>query len=216
MVVVGAKGLAKELLQIFADRRMLDRLYFFDDVSEDAPERLFDRFPVLRTLEEVTDVFMKSDDNSFALGLGNPLLRARLTRVFEDLGGNLTSVVSPRAEVGSFGTTVGAGTCILTGAVITNGVSIGRGCLINPHVTISHDSTIGEFVEISPGAKITGRCSVGSYAVIGTNASILPRVRVGANVTVGAGAVVTKDIPDNCVVAGVPARILRQLPAVHF
>ena len=46
-------------------------------------------------------------------------------------------------------------------------------------------------------------------ADIGMNASILPGVRVGANAIVGAGAVVTQDVPEYAIVAGVPARVLR-------
>jgi acetyltransferase-like isoleucine patch superfamily enzyme len=50
---------------------------------------------------------------------------------------------------------------------------------------------------------------VGLGADIGMNASILPGVRIGANSIVGAGAVVTQDVPEFAIVAGVPARILR-------
>ena len=50
---------------------------------------------------------------------------------------------------------------------------------------------------------------VGFGADIGMNASILPGVRIGANSIVGAGAVVTHDVPDYAIVAGVPARVIR-------
>jgi len=50
---------------------------------------------------------------------------------------------------------------------------------------------------------------VAAGADIGMNASILPGVRVGANAIVGAGAVVTQDVPDYAIAAGVPARVLR-------
>ena len=74
---------------------------------------------------------------------------------------------------------------------------IGKNCTIGTCVTIGGKSgwfevpTIGDNVQISSGAKILGP------------------VRIGSNVVIGANAVVTKDVPDNCVVAGVPARILR-------
>ncbi len=56
--------------------------------------------------------------------------------------------------------------------------------------------------------------SIGSDVWIGGNATIVGGVTVGSNVVVAAGAVVTKDVPDNCVVGGVPARIIKNLPPI--
>lgn len=53
-------------------------------------------------------------------------------------------------------------------------------------------------------------CTVGEKAVIGANSTILPGVKIGNRVVVGAGAVVTKDIPDDCVVVGNPARTIKK------
>lgn len=53
--------------------------------------------------------------------------------------------------------------------------------------------------------------TIGDNCWIGANSTINPGVTIGDNVVVGSGAVVTKDVPDNCVVAGVPAKIIRRL-----
>lgn len=53
-----------------------------------------------------------------------------------------------------------------------------------------------------------GCIEIGDNVMVGANCIILPNVRIGSNVIIGAGAVVTKNIPDNCVVGGVPARVL--------
>ena len=55
-----------------------------------------------------------------------------------------------------------------------------------------------------------GHCIVGDYCLIGANAIIMPGVRIGSNVIIGVGAVVTKNISDNKVVVGVPARIIKE------
>jgi serine acetyltransferase len=57
--------------------------------------------------------------------------------------------------------------------------------------------------------EITKPISVGDYVYIGTRSIILPGVHIGNNCIIAAGAVVTKDVPDNSVVGGVPARILK-------
>lgn len=216
MVIVGAKGFAKEVLEIFSQRGELHNLFFFDNLSADSPGKLFDRFPVLRTIMEVKQTFHKIGDFRFTLGLGNPVFRFTLNKMFSDAGGELTSTISPKADIGSFGTSIAPGCNILSGTVITNDVTLKIGCLINPGCTISHDSVLGDFVQISPGVRITGNCLIDNYSQLGTNCVILPKVRVGKNVVVGAGAVVTKDVPDNSMVAGVPAVIKKKLQPLDF
>ena len=216
MIVAGAKGLAKELLEIFLQRNALHNLYFFDNVSQDLSEKLFNRFFVIRSFDSALQIFNESGDPSFCLGLGNPVLRHKLCHQFLDIGGNLTSVLSPKADIGHFDTTLGPGCCILDGVVITSNVQLGRGCLVNPNATISHDCQLGDFVEVSPGVNVTGNCSIGAFYFLGSNSVILPKVRVGKNLVVGAGAVVTKDIPDNCMVLGIPAVVKKKLPPLNI
>jgi sugar O-acyltransferase (sialic acid O-acetyltransferase NeuD family) len=214
MIIIGAKGFAKEVLQIAHLTDQLLRLSFYDDVSKDIPDTLFETFPVLRSEQEVLKYF-KLDDR-FAIGIGNPLLRHKMDVKFSNLGGTLTSLISPRANIGSYGITIGAGSCIMDGAILSNDVVIGKGCIVYYNTIVTHDCVIGDFVEISPGAKILGRAQIGNYCQIGANATILPDIHLGTNVIVGAGAVVTKDVPDNCIVAGVPAKILRQTDTLNL
>jgi sugar O-acyltransferase (sialic acid O-acetyltransferase NeuD family) len=216
MVVAGAKGLASELLDVFFQSNALKNLYFFDNVSPDAPRTLFNQFMILRSFEEVGQVFMDIEDQSFCLGLGNPVLRSRMSEQFIRIGGSLTSVISSMAQIGNFGTTLGEGCCVLPGVVITSNVILGRGCLINPNATISHDTRLGDFVEVSPGVNVTGNCQVGDYSFLGSNSVILPKIQVGKNVVVAAGAVVSRNVPDDCMVAGVPATVKKRLTPLHF
>lgn len=89
------------------------------------------------------------------------------------------------------------------------GITIDDGVMIAPKVVISSE---GHPISIEERNKLTvGRVHIKRNAWIGANVTILPGVTVGENSVVAAGAVVSKDIPDNVVVGGIPAKIIKHL-----
>jgi sugar O-acyltransferase (sialic acid O-acetyltransferase NeuD family) len=211
MIIVGAKGFAKEVLQVVSvdNEYTDDSIVFFDDVSTDLPKKLFGRYNILLSIDQAKAYIKSSGKASFVLGLGNPKHRKKLFEKFINIGGEPTTLHSKNSEIGSFDVSVGIGTTIMSGAIISNSVTIGKGCLIYYNSIITHDCVIGDFVEISPNASISGRCIIGNQSSIGTNATILPDVKIGKNVIVGAGTVVLSDVPDNCTIVGVPGKIIQ-------
>lgn len=208
MIIIGAKGFAKEVLEILHQNNQLEGLAFYDDVNSDLLNLLYNQFPILKNEMQAKNHFEKYG-NDFTIGIGNPLLRREMREKFEKLGGKLKSTVSKKTDIGSYGVTIGNGSNILSGTIVSNDVTLGFANIIYYNAVVTHDVITGDFVEISPGAKLLGRCSVGDFSRIGCNAVILPDVKLGKNVIVGAGAVVTKDLPDNCVAVGIPAKIIK-------
>lgn len=215
MLIIGAKGFAKEVLQVLHELNRLENLAFYDDVSRDTPPLLYGKFPILKSSEEAKKYF-ETIDNEFTLGIGNPLLRKQLYDKFQTLGGQLTSTISPNTSIGNYDVEIALGVNILPGSVLSNSIKIGLGTIVYYNAIITHDCVIGDFVEISPSARVLGRATVDSYTQLGSNCTILPNVKIGKNVLVGAGAVVTKDVPNNCVVVGVPAKIIKERPELNF
>ncbi|WMN12187.1 acetyltransferase [Marivirga salinae] len=210
MIIIGAKGFSKELLTVLMKKSNNEKdIFFFDDISKDLGDNLFGKFPIIKSIEETKHIL--AENPYFALGLGSPQLRRKMTDKFEFLGGKLKTVISPKAVVGIFGVEINQGVCIMCGSVITSDIKIGKGVLINLNCTVGHDSKIGDFVECSPGVHISGNVRIGNNTAIGSGAVILPNIRIGNNCVIGAGSVVRENIPDNKLVVGVPAKIIRDI-----
>jgi sugar O-acyltransferase (sialic acid O-acetyltransferase NeuD family) len=121
------------------------------------------------------------------------------------------TVVHPAAVVGST-CTVGPGSVLLAGTVLTADATIGAHVCVMPHVVVTHDVRIEDFATLASGVRLGGSCVVGREAYLGSAACVREGLRIGAGAMVGMGAVVTHDVPDGRLWAGVPARDLRAAP----
>lgn len=210
MLIIGAKGFAKEILEILHQKNETENLCFYDDVNDDLPDKLYNEFPILKSVEEAQHYF-NNISSEFTMGIGNPKLRKTLYEKFSNLGGKCVSTISKNCEIGSFKVEIEAGCNILSGVKISNDVKIGKGTLIYYNCIVTHDVEIGKFVEISPDVKILGRAMINDYTQIGSGSIIFPDTKVGKDVIIAAGSVVRNDVPDSVMVAGVPAIIKKHL-----
>lgn len=132
-------------------------------------------------------------------------------------------------QVNLYGCTIGKNTKIDAFVYVEEGVTIGDNCKIRPFVFIPTGVTIEDNVFIGPSVTFTNdkyprahgewrllETRVKRFASIGARSVINPGVTIGENALIGSGAVVTRDIPDNAVAFGNPARIIsKKMPILN-
>ncbi|MDB5203135.1 MAG: sugar O-acyltransferase, sialic acid O-acetyltransferase NeuD family [Ferruginibacter sp.] len=142
----------------------------------------------------------------FFIAIGNNPTRKKIAEMLAGKGfyaANLihpTAVVCPTASIGIHGVMIGSQVSVNALAMIGNGV------ICNTSSVIEHECILGDYVHLAPGAVLCGNVTVGEGSFIGAGSVIRQGISIGKNVTIGAGSVVVKNIADNEIVAGNPAR----------
>jgi sugar O-acyltransferase (sialic acid O-acetyltransferase NeuD family) len=205
MLILGAKGHAKEVFEVLKKNGFTDDIAFYDDVTPDTElDTYIKQFTLLRHQSEMVQWFTRTTPD-FILGVGGIKARHIVWQKAIDNGGHPANVIAFNAQVAG-DITAKEGLNVMQMAFVSNTVNIGTSVLINTRANIHHDVTIGDFCEVGPGALVLGRCKIGSHTFIGSGAIVLPDIIIGNYCTVGAGAVVTKNVSDNRTVKGNPAR----------
>ena len=121
---------------------------------------------------------------------------------------NWINIIAPSAFVSSTAA-IGVGCVIYPNCFIGAKARIDNGVFMLSGNIINHDCVIEDKVTITSGVTLAGSVTVKTGAYLGQACNIKQYLTIGSNSTVGMGAVVIKDVPDNVIVAGCPAKILR-------
>jgi sugar O-acyltransferase (sialic acid O-acetyltransferase NeuD family) len=206
MLIVGAGGLASQVVDDLMELKKTDIVFWSE--LQTKYKFIEEMFPMISTDAEVINYFANVS-SEFILCISNDKSdgRRKMAERFKRMGGIITSFISPFSRVSPYSSILGKGTLIVGDVVIEPGVIVGEGTIINRFCGIGHGCIIGNYCEIGPGVLMAGEVEINDACFIGMGAIIHPKIKIGRNVTVAAGSVVTKNIPDNTVVAGVPAEI---------
>lgn len=197
MILYGARGQAKVIYDLILSNNQLLEFLVDDNPPNNFPHNLPIYIPNQKLLL----------NKEVIIAIGDNEVREKIYHKIKDWC-IFSTMVHKSAYISRF-TEMGEGTVIMPKVCINADVKIGNHCIINTASVIEHECIIEDFVHISPNASLAGNILVKKGAHIGIGANIIQGVTIGENAIVGAGAVILKDVPNNSVVVGNPAKIIK-------
>ncbi|NBJ70736.1 MULTISPECIES: 2,3,4,5-tetrahydropyridine-2,6-dicarboxylate N-acetyltransferase [Clostridia] len=199
-------------VKVYIKGEGLDRLSMDDSIQafiESKSGVLFGEWDVIKKLLEesghiIKDYVIENDRRNSAI----PLLDLKVVNARIEPG----AIIRDQVEIGD-------GCVIMMGATINIGSVIGDGTMIDMNVVLGGRATVGKNCHIGAGTVLAGVIEppsakpviVEDDVVIGANVVVLEGVTIGKGAIVAAGSIVTKDVAPNTLVAGTPARVLKEI-----
>lgn len=143
------------------------------------------------------------------VAIGENKIRRKLYEKCSEIGYLFPNIISSHAVVSRYAE-LGAGNCVMAGAVVNAGTVVGNQCILNTNSSIDHDCAIGDYVHVAPGVAVSGSTRIGTGAHIGTGASVIDGLSIADWSYIGAGAAVVKNIETRGLYVGVPARMVHK------
>lgn len=202
--IYGTGGSGQEVYEIVVCNGSIcsrwSEVVFIDDTREKGSFRECQMLP----FDEFARRY-KPSDAEIVIAVGEPQNRNDLGTKVRANGYELATIIHPLAWV-SPSARIGKGVVLQESVFVSAGADVGDNTYINGKTIIGHNVTVGDNSQISSFAMIAGTTVIGKNAYIGISAAIRDHLYIGDNVVVSMGAVVMRDVRDNKIVMGNPAR----------
>jgi sugar O-acyltransferase (sialic acid O-acetyltransferase NeuD family) len=209
VIIIGCGQHANVVLYNLEMQGKYEALGYFD-VDENKVGLEYNGLKVLENYRcaNIEELKTKYKTNRFFIGFGNMRYRRIVYEQFVNAGWEPVNIFHPDAII-SRRSQIGKGVLIEAGCLVTPNPVIGNNVVINTGSQVNHDNIIGDHVYIASGVVISGGVTVEDDSLIDDGVIITLGRKVGKHCIIGAGSVVTKDIPDNVIAYGVPAKVTR-------
>ncbi|MDR1400694.1 MAG: acetyltransferase [Treponema sp.] len=204
LLIHGTAGQGKVVLDCAESQ--YDKITF---LTNDLNTEKINDYSILFEQETSLEYIMENFDE-IIVAVGDNKARLKLTEKYISAGIKLATIIHPNASVSKFAEIEG-GTVICANAVIGPFAVLGKANVVSIGGIVAHDCKFEDGVRVSPNAVVAGTCIIGKNTWVCIGANISDHIKIGKNSVIGAGSVVLNDIPDNVLMAGVPAIIKKHM-----
>ncbi|MHC4258823.1 MAG: acetyltransferase [Planctomycetota bacterium] len=210
IAIIGSTELAHQLVYYFESTAFGTVAGMFDDF-ESVGAIKYDR-PILGKTSDVPELFRRGAFDTVVISVGYKHRKFR-SEIYEHLKKNqvpIATFVHPNSYVEK-SAIIKEGCIVLVDCTILMSAHLHENVYVAPRCFISHDVKMHAHTYCAPAVNLAGNTVVGECCFLGINTTSIDGIRIGANVQTAAGSVLTKDVPSNVMVAGVPAEIKKKI-----
>ncbi|MBN9285019.1 MULTISPECIES: acetyltransferase [unclassified Flavobacterium] len=208
IAIIGAGGFGREVKMLIDDINSRGAKYNFIGFYDDGLEKgtVVNNHIVLGGIDDLNKTDKKL---CVALGIGDPNLKSKIISRITNPDIEFPEMIHPSVLIGKDEVSIGKGTIICAGTIITCNILIKEFVTLNLMCTVGHDTQIGSFASFMPSVNISGEVKIEDKVYVGTGAKIINQLEIGTGTIIGAGAVVSKSLPAKCTAVGIPAKPIK-------
>lgn len=159
--------------------------------------------------DEFFDEIDKYRNDSIFLGIGSNQTRIKIYKKLRELDVTPANCIAENTFI-AHDAELGNGVTICPGSVVGSKARIGNNTIINTLSGVDHDCVLGDHSQVTIGVSFGGNVTVGENCFFGAKSAVIPGITIGDNAVIMAGGIVYKDVPENVMVGGNPAKVMKQ------
>ena len=208
IIIIGAGGVGREVSLIIEKinklKATLNLIGFIDD-NINSWNKIINGYQIIGGLDLLETLPL---DTYVVIAIANYNLKKKIVNKINNKF-KFATIIDPKVYIHDY-MTIGEGTIIYEGAIITANIQVGNHVIISPKCGIGHDSIIKDYVSLLWNVNISGNDVIEEGVMMGSGSTIIQGKKIGKGSIIGAGAVVIDDIDSFTTAVGVPAKVVKE------
>ena len=207
IVIIGAGGVGRETSLIIQQINELEptwNLIGFIDDNKDNWGKVINGYSVIGGIDSLEFL---TPDTYVLIAIANYEVKKKIVNKINNKL-KFATIIHPKVWVHDY-MTIGEGTIIYEGAILTSNIEIGNHVIISPKCGVGHDSIIKDYVSLLWNVNVSGNDIIEEGVMMGSGSTVIQGKKIGKGSNIGAGAVVIEDVDSFSTAIGVPAKVIK-------